>query len=463
MRSFIKTLITLFLIAISQGCMEDIESARENVAIRFTLPSESAITDLPTDTRLLLNIQSQQGDPVLEMEEVKFVLSENGFVTEPLDLPFGNYTITDFMLLNQQEEMIFAVPRGQGVLCQTIASPLNYDFQIRAGSRPNISLELLDANKHKPGDFGYASFRKPVTRLGIMVSLEGSPKPTTARAYIINGNDTVSRYSLLARMNHLILPSGITENHKLVVFKPGYASAQFILLELLQSLKNKPLRVVLSEAHAFTMLAYIDLNSSSDFQFDLAGPEGASVTIDWGDGTTETYGLGEELHLVHPYSANGNYPISITGDVDKITYFYSFYGQGMIDSIDFQYVTDLVEIRFGLTRSPRVLDLSHNSKLEFALLAGLSDLETIYLPEEHNIRWFMVDGNGFSTTVVDALIDNVYQNTVNKNIVDGQLSLAANLFEEDETLIGPPSAAAFEKLRVLRDDYGWTLYPDPFD
>jgi hypothetical protein len=35
--------------------------------------------------------------------------------------------------------------------------------------------------------------------------------------------------------------------------------------------------------------------------------------------------------------------------------------------------------------------------------------------------------------------------------------------EGDETLIGPPSATAMTQLESLKNNYSWTIYPDPFD
>ena len=50
-----------------------------------------------------------------------------------------------------------------------------------------------------------------------------------------------------------------------------------------------------------------------------------------------------------------------------------------------------------------------------------------------------------------------------KNRIFRDTSGISKRAELEETLVGPPSAVALEQLRILRDDYGWILDPDPFD
>jgi hypothetical protein len=57
-------------------------------------------------------------------------------------------------------------------------------------------------------------------------------------------------------------------------------------------------------------------------------------------------------------------------------------------------------------------------------------------------------------------MNNIYNNTVSENIRNGEFDLAS-LMVEDPTFSGPPAGADMAKLRTLRDEYGWTIYPNP--
>lgn len=460
MRHLLFATAALSLMFISQSCNEDIETNPQPVRIGFTISSDDEIQDLPEGSHLVMTIESQVGEPVMELTEVEFYSDGNRFVTEPLTLPSGHYRITDFMLVDKNDEMLFAIPKKTGVLEKNISHPLDLNFSISPGHNPFMTdLQLLGVNKFKPEDFGYLSFKILRRLLMVIVTTEGSNKPTTAKAFVINGNDTIAQYNLRARMNIIAVPPGVTPTHKFVISKDGYAPETFALLDLLRK-QYRPVRAILKPA--FTMLAYIDFSSSSTFEFQLGTADGASLFINWGDGSP-TEALGSTLH---DYPANGNYPITITGDIDKITFFYSFYGQGMIDAINVQHLSALETIRFGLTRSPRVLDLTRNTKLNLVLLPELEDLEHLYLPAQHSINYIMLHGrNQMTTAAVDAVINNIYQNTTRKNIMNGWFGLAASWAqpEEDESLVGPPSPASIEKLRILHENYGWTFEPNPFD
>lgn len=453
----------LCLAVIAVSCNEDPGVIRNPASIDFTISSgDQAIHTLPPNSRLIVDIRSENGKMVMDNQEVEFDAGESTFSTRPLDLAYGSYRITGFIVVDENDEIIYATPKDASALSSFVQHPLDYQFSLTAASTQRLHVRLLDVRRHKPGDFGYASFRRGGRKLNVTVAVTGDHGWTTADAFIVNKGDTISHYNLRAKMNQIRLPAQVSEDDRMVISKDGYTSASYSLSGLPGDQENKPLRVVLSPA--FTMLSFIDMSASATFEFYLGAPEGTSVSIDWGEGTTETVALASDTRIAHAYAAGGNYPVTITGDLDKITYFYSFYGQGMVDAINFRHLTALQEIRFGLTRGPRVLDLSHNTKLRFAMLVGLQEMEKLYLPEAHELSDLEISGpNRLTTAAVDAIIRNLYRNTVNKNITNGSFGLAASWYQGDELLAGPPTAEAMATLKLLKDNYGWSIHPDPFD
>ncbi|HEX8039478.1 MAG TPA: PKD domain-containing protein [Chryseosolibacter sp.] len=455
----------LCLAVIAVSCNEDPGLIQKPVNIDFTIFSANeAVRSLPPNSRLVVSIESQNGQTILDNQEIEFDAGENAFSTRPLDLGYGNYRITEFSVVNENDDILYAAPKEASPLSSSVQHPLDYQFSLMSGSTQGLHVRLLDVSRHKPHDFGYHSFKRTGRKLNVTVSVKGDRGRTSAEAFIVSKGDTISHYTLRAKMNQVRLPAQVGEDDRIVISKDAYTSASYPLSEILLDSENKPLRVMLSPA--FTMLSFIDMSASATFEFYLGAPEGSSVSIDWGEGTSETVALGSDTYISHTYASGGNYPVTITGDLDKITYFYSFYGQGMVDAINFRHLTALQEIRFGLTRGPQVLDLSHNTKLQFALLAGLGDLENLYLPQDHELVGFMISGpNKITTAGIDAIIRNLYRNTVNKNITNGSFTLSASWAQDegDESLVGPPSAEGLATLQLLKDNYGWTISPDPFD
>jgi hypothetical protein len=93
------------------------------------------------------------------------------------------------------------------------------------------------------------------------------------------------------------------------------------------------------------------------------------LQVDWGDGTFTAFQTKPEGspwdELIHSYTEAGTFRISVTGELDKITSFTLLYETAVVDKINFQGLTELSSINFGITpRGPKVIDLRYNKKLE---------------------------------------------------------------------------------------------------
>lgn len=143
-----------------------------------------------------------------------------------------------------------------------------------------------------------------------------------------------------------------------------------------------------------------------------------------------------------------------------ITGFSAFYQNGGLNTINVQGLTELKEFSMGLNFSPKVIDLSHNAKLESVWLPALIDLENLILPTDGIYTFVSISGpNKFSAAAVDKIVDVVYKSVV-KNNRQGEFTLSTNWIPEEATLLGPPSAESLVKLRRLRDEYNWVIFPD---
>jgi hypothetical protein len=466
MKYIFKFLALVFVLMILGACTED-DSAIEpqNFQINFDIIRNDPRSETDAaGNSVIMQVETTAGVTVLDQQRVDITPEGAGFLTAPLRLPPGNYRITEFTVIGDHDQPLYALPKKSSPLADQVSNPADIPFTIIPARSPAIMLEVIDVSKNIPEDYGYGR-RSAAPQLSLMVYTEGDPKPTTAEAYVMQAGDTIHHYMLNATANHLPVSGDHTLPYKVIVVKQSFGpyTIDFTYSDLIQKNGQKPFKVML--APAFTMLAFIDFDVSDLFHFMLAGTDG-TITINWGDGVSEVYALApDHLELDHTYATPGNHMISITGDLSSIGFFYSAYGQGMIDSVDFSRLTNLRELRFLLSRSPAVLDLSHNSKLEFAMLAGLHDLRTLILGE-NQLRWLMLHGpNQMMTTSLDAVIGSLYHNAVAGNITNGWFGFAATWYQEetDETAIASPSPDGLEKMRILKAQYGWSFSPDLLD
>ena len=222
----------------------------------------------------------------------------------------------------------------------------------------------------------------------------------------------------------------------------------------------------------FVLYAIPSSGTEYNFLVYLYGDIGTTITVDWGDGTSEVLVFEQVLSFDYGsvelrkfYENAGRYEITITGELDEITGINSGYGEGVFDSANFSALRNLGQVRIGLTSGPAVFDLSKNRKLYEVWLTNVNELEQVILPKRHTISTVAISGpNQMTTAEVDYVIESVYTNAVKGKIYNGAFSVADvfHLNEGDEgygELVGPPSPSSVTMLRTLQNEYGWDVTP----
>lgn len=461
--------VCLFLLAVVlQNCSEDENLTKEQVQFTFDLNSLNAsggrvrTTNLPDDSKVLISIQKGDGTPLFTFHEIEILRIGSSLITLPLELTGGSYKITDFLIVNNNDEILFGTPKKGSPLASYVSRPLDINFSVRANQLNNIQMEVVDAYQNAPEDFGYVSFNiNIVNPLSIAVFRPNGNtlQMTSAKAYIIQNDDTLQTFNLAARVNRLGFKQEKSETYTLMVVKGGYTlyKRDFIYDDLMTELAGQPIKVILSPA--LTLINFVE--ESLTYSFKLQGPAGSTVTVNWGDGSFNEYDLATDNMFDHTYAASGNYFISVVGNLDEITSFYSFYGQGLIDEINLQHLPELREMIMGLSyRSPRVIDLSYNTKLEFLNMPNLGTTQVIDLPASNNISTILIPGpNKLTSAAITEIINDVYANAVATNRKGGTFEFTENWYGLYGGMVAIPTPEALEKLRELQNVYGWTVYP----
>jgi hypothetical protein len=462
-----KTLIffALILIMFLPGCRHDEDFAREKIQFTFNAISTDAsggriASAFPEGSSLLFSLEKSNGETVFTRHPVTLLNFGESVITEPLELLPGTYRITDFMLFDKSETVLYATPRRDSPLGNTVAHALPYGFTVSRNKVSNIEMEVVNARQHTPEDFGYVSFSITTVNafsLSVFAYENGKASLTDADAYIILGPDTVSRYKLGAKINLLPFKEDPAKAYDLVVIKSGYArfTKHFTFNDLQAELGDKSLTVNLIPAFTLTKLVDVDI----PFYFDISG-KNADIIIDWGDRSSDPYTLDGEQVIEHPYSP-GKYFITITGEIDQINEFHMFYDYGLTTEINFSHLPGLEVLDMGETYAPSTIDLSRNKNLTTVSLISVTPLKHIILPAAHHIRTIDVSSDYLDPASIDAIIDNIYKNVVSTNNTGGSFTLKEVFYWEDTGMIGPPSAEGINKLQQLRDTYHWQIDPNP--
>lgn len=474
-----KPILWLLLLgATLQQCVDEGQDLNP-VTVQFTclLPvpgTEGGRQQTEEPTTLRISLEDNDGNPLFTLKEIQLLKLGDAYITEPLELLEGYYRITDFLLV-AGNQVQYATPRQNSLLSQTVNSPLPYGLWVSKGKSLIVAMDVIDVTQQVPEDFGYASFFINVVNsfeIGVFTTTEQGYALTDAEVRILKNDEVVklsnglpAEWTTNFNTKQIFFPGNPDDTYLLEVEKEGYATYRqwFVPNELNRELNNIPLKVFLVPS-VFTMLAYVDELSSDDFTFEasLSGEPG-TLTFNWGDGTTTVHELNaNRSNVVHTYPSAGNYSISVTGDIDKITGLFIPYGVGRMDEINVQGLNWLRTIELGLSpRSPVSIDLKHNYNLESIIFVNLENLKNVILPSGGKYNFVSIQGpNQIPTTSIDQIINALHESVI-MNPRSGYFAFAKEWYNEFDTMIGPPSAAEIQKLRALRDGYKWEIRPDP--
>jgi hypothetical protein len=439
----------------------------------------------PDGAYISLSIETATGTSVYSLERIDLIQLGSGYVTVPLELTEGSYRVTDFFVMSEGGDVLYATPKEGSPLAGLVADPLPINFSIAADGILNLHVQVVDVNQQSPEDFGYVSFGVEVVGGDYAVSLfidEGDGLSfTSGKLELYQGNDLIHSQELKAKVNQVNFKGDSDATYTLLVKKEGYTikKKEYVLHELIDELNGKPLSLVLEPA--FTIMVkhhdMFDDNLPMTFNLSLIGVPGApyKIKIDWGDGTVQSIednfrtdnGWSPTQFYLHYYAADlagERSVINITGDLSYVDFFFLPNPLPLsITNIDIASLRNITVLRLGGSEIakndlPENIDISMNGKLNGLDIGGsptkFLDISHNPLLTRANIRNTDLSNNNVNQVIMD--FPEISGTTgYNDFFSFGQSS---NSDEQNLTILTEESRL---KLILLRDTYGWQIYPNP--
>lgn len=482
-KTLMKKLLILFtLISILiTGCNKEEENINSlekgdlifSLALSQEYKNVRKLNTLPANSSIRLSILDSEESPILINEIISIIKINNEWMSEAISLPAGNYTLTEFIILTAENEVLYAVPVDESPLSKLVSHPLPLNFEVSSNEVSNLNLELLNAINLNPADIGYVAF--PFTLVDyFFISVFADEKSelnfTDASAYIIQNSDTIKSYSILPEINTLTFTKIDSGKFTLVVVKSGFAkySQEFTITEILENYENGIVSVNLIPAFTFIAVPiFYDGITDTESNFEISLGFQGDILIDWGDGVFENSSTsGNDIYkdFYHKYDKEGFYFVSVTGDIQNLKSFYSFYSSGPIYEINLKNLPELIDFSLGFLgglSNPKEVDFSYNHKLQSINMANNWYLEKIIIPENNVITSLSIPGpNQINTSTLEQIVSKIYESAIQNNRQEGYIGLSIE-GEDNLPVTGPPSEYTLVQLRYLKKNLNWYIYPDP--
>lgn len=222
------------------------------------LKSAGIIVSTDSIYSAVISIENEQGAKILNMKAIELLNMNGHYISTPISLNAGNYKLTDFLLTDRNNRVLYACPKEGSNQAKLVNHPLNMDFDIRKDEVTNLSPEVLKVTT--PEDFGYVSFGFHIIKtidflISVFVYDENAKSfvLTNATLSISDGAAYQQTLNLESKTNKVTTRDDIL-NYSITVEKHGYQTYKKILssaeISRYTSGWNGPLIVILNKLNS---------------------------------------------------------------------------------------------------------------------------------------------------------------------------------------------------------------------
>jgi hypothetical protein len=118
----------------------------------------NSLADESSLSTLVIAIEDENGNLVKNYEKIELFNLNGYYISKPVSLLVGNYKLTQFMVLDQNDSIVYLSPMQNSPKAYLVTNPLPLEFSISKDITNKIVPEVLSTKDSKPEDFGYTTF-----------------------------------------------------------------------------------------------------------------------------------------------------------------------------------------------------------------------------------------------------------------------------------------------------------------
>ncbi|NLR92632.1 LamG domain-containing protein [Flammeovirga agarivorans] len=154
-----KLFFAIISIATFFSCTTESEKSSPVQKVKFSFSeSSSSARSLEGEAASFVISISQGEESVYHLESLDIINVGGSYLSEELTLEVGEYSITDFVVMNENDEAIYLTPKQGSDFSHLVSKPLPLKFNVSTNDSLTITLEVIEATLGELNDFGYSSF-----------------------------------------------------------------------------------------------------------------------------------------------------------------------------------------------------------------------------------------------------------------------------------------------------------------
>lgn len=240
MKKFTIYYLCLAMLVIGFACKEDMpeeKSATEVEALEYTSVSfqvagnenqKTAATYNPAS--IMITLTDDQGVVIVEKKVIDLISINGSFVSKPLILPQGNYNLTEFLVLDDDNNAVLAAPIDGAANDHLTDTPLPLAFIINGEENITLLPSVVPTENLDASTLGYISWqfdvKEPIEFTVTVFTFDeqtGLPVPATANLSVNSDGAEVVNIDLDASSNTILVQDNSLD-HNLIITKEGYTS-----------------------------------------------------------------------------------------------------------------------------------------------------------------------------------------------------------------------------------------------
>jgi len=234
---------------------------------------------------VVVSIKNTTGSSVVTLKKLALFKFNERFISEPLALVPGNYSLYEFFVTDHNNNVLFAAPVKGSPKAYLVANPLELPISVTSNNVAEVTPEVLKVGDSNAQDFGYATFSfQAIETFDFLVSVfiwnsQTNKFELTSASIVISDLSQKFKYikDLAATTNAVTLPA-LYSQYWVKIEKPGYLP--YIKIFDASELRafsnvNGPLTVTLK---AGSLVFWNKLGSNDEVLHSVVGPNLAFFT-----------------------------------------------------------------------------------------------------------------------------------------------------------------------------------------